>query len=226
MKSFRLTREAGSMNKGTKGILIAIPVLAVLLSVCAFPIPAYLKEARWMSHLKDLKEQRRNLFQVQKEIAAIQRNEPEHMERLIPQVNASLPRVDNLLTLRDLLLAQADLCGVEVKQCSLSLPSHMGLEVPNRDGPALLGRVYMEVRGQATLEKLLLLVGFLESTELVYKVIRLNVAFGNLDHDQAQFSLDLVVRFRGDQDWLASHPPEDHERCDLVESTPCIRTSR
>jgi hypothetical protein len=126
----------------------------------------------------------------------LERELPRVMNGLKQRFNRSLPCVENLLTLRDLALAQAGATDVKIESCTFANPASLGFSVPNGDRMCTLASMDMELRGSSALESIHFFVGLLEATELVYSVNSLNIVPSSTEIGEINFRLELTVHFR------------------------------
>lgn len=179
-----------------RGMLVGFAAFIVVAGTCAFPLPAFMKEVHLDRHVEELTDQRRELSSMQQKTADLERELPLVMGALRTRINRSLPRVENLLTLRDLALAQAGATEVKIESCIFTNPASLGFEVPAGDKMSTLASMEMELRGSSALESIHFFVGLLEATELVYTVNSLNIVPSSTEEGEINFRLELTVNFR------------------------------
>jgi hypothetical protein len=173
-----------------------IAAFIVVAGTFAFPLPAFMKEVHLDKQMKGLQEQQSELEMMQDRTERLERELPLVMRGLQRQINRSLPCVENLLTLRDLALAQAGATEVKIESCTFTNPASLGFTVPDDDRMCTLASMQMELRGSSALESIHFFVGLLEATELVYSVNNLNITPSSTQIGEIDFRLELTVHFR------------------------------
>jgi len=196
MKSFHIARQIGSEKSGKKKAILIALSLMLLLGVCAFPLPAFVKSAQIANQIEGLEKDLVDLEEMSKKHKTLELCLPDSFENTFHQIKASFPYVDNLLTLRNLFLAQASLSNVEVEQCFFSPPVSLGIEVPNKEGISVLGRSDIDFRGKTAYKNLLILTGMLEATELLYSINNIDISFTSTEDTRVSYRLGLKAVYR------------------------------
>lgn len=207
MKMVQPEKNQESTTKKWQGILVGLSFLLILMGFGAVPIPALLEEIRFESQIENLKKQHLDLISAWGEIEKMERDLPSALKGLIGETKAAFPNVESLLALRNLLLAQAWICGIGIEYCVFSEACPLGLEILDGERPSGLGRIEMEVRGSAPLKNLILFVGLLESTRLAYTVKGLEIRFASSEMEGASFHLDLAAAVRMDPEGMGKGSP-------------------
>jgi len=198
MKSFRIAKAGRARAARRRGTAVGMMATAIMVGMCALPMPALLGKFPLMRSIAIAEERQEYLKTTEKKIVALESKLPGLLRKTISDAADAFPRIDNALTLRNLLLAQAAACNVEIQSCTYSVPEFTGIAVPCIDECTGVARTEMELLGSAPFQNLLLLLHFLESTRNVYTLNAMELASDSSEYGCISYRLDLNVFFRGE----------------------------
>jgi hypothetical protein len=203
MKTFHVKNQRESRLRRLRGILVGASALLVLVGISAFPIPALVNEVRLGRKILELEQRRFEVEDMRQRVARLEGTLPGALKDLVRRINTAVPHVNSLLTIRNLVLAQAEAAGVEIHHCTFSSPILFKREIPDREGRSVIGSMEMNLQGAAPLENIFLLLGMIESTHLAFALEDLNITPALSGGGRQALRLGLKVFFRADPDQMA-----------------------
>ena len=216
MTPYADTGTARKKRRKRTALLGACAAAALLVLLCGLPLPAAVGTLKGMHRARVLRERVERLEREGAAPARLEAAVASLEARLLREAGEAFPRVDDLFTLRDLVLAMGRAAGVSSEEVLAAPPAAASRPLPG--GKELVLRTQMELRGAGTLEEVVLLAGLLEAAGNAFSVKELELTPFSMDRpDRVEFRLDLEVLFRGPIGLEAAGGPEatagtGHER--------------
>ena len=196
MSTYRVTGAGRKKGRKHSAPLWGGAAALILVGLCGVPLPGLVHSIERSRRLRVLRQQADLLVRNERDMTRLERIVPPLKAKVLRELKKAYPRVEDLFTLRDLLLSMGRAAGVSLEEAIFSPHVPASRLLPG-EGERLF-RTEMEIKGRGDLDHVILLAGMIEAAGSAFTLIDLDLSpSGAEDPERVEFRFELEALFRG-----------------------------